>query len=138
MKTTEKIIIKNELSQLEIVMNKINTISKNCEINDKDRYSLLLVMEELLVNIISYGFEEKEESNIEIQIDKLSSWVEIVITDKGKEFNLLAKEEKSTDDFDGKTVGGWGIHLVKKSVDSLEYKRFEDKNIIKIIKSLNY
>ena len=34
-------------------------------------------------------------------------------------------------------VGGMGIHLIRQIVDELHYERKENKNILRMVKSLN-
>ncbi len=97
-----------------------------------------LAVEEIFVNIISYAYRPevgKAEVFCEVSGNPLS--VVIQFMDSGKPFDPLAYDEVDTS---GKTfmerVGGFGIHLVKNTMDAVSYEYREGKNILRIKKSL--
>jgi serine/threonine-protein kinase RsbW len=53
------------------------------------------------------------------------------VEDDGKPFNPLDAPEPDTNQLlEERPIGGLGIHLVRKNVDELEYRRQKDKNIL--------
>ena len=58
------------------------------------------------------------------------------LSDDGIAFDPTAHvpNEKATDE---RQVGGLGIHLIRQIVDELHYERKENKNILRMVKSLN-
>ena len=101
--------------------------------------SLMLALDEVIANIVSYAYEGEEGSLIvktEYSEDKGIRTAAVSFTDFGREFNPLEyKAEKSDGTADGeRKVGGWGIFLIKKQVDSLKYERINSSNILTLIK----
>ena len=94
-----------------------------------------LSAEEALVNIITYAYSGRPEE-IAIQIKVIpKSHVEIAITDRGPAFNPLEYKEASLDgDIETRDIGGLGIHLMKRNMDSVHYKRIKNANILTLIK----
>ena len=63
--------------------------------------------------------------------------VEVTFADEGIPFDPLAKEDPDvTLNADSRPIGGLGIFMVKKSMDSVEYEYKDGKNILKFRKDL--
>ena len=61
----------------------------------------------------------------------------IQFLDNGKPYNPLEKEDPDvTLSAEERSIGGLGIFMVKKSMDSLDYEYQDGKNILTIKKSL--
>ena len=97
-----------------------------------------LCVEEIIVNIISYAYRPdigKAEVLCEVNEDPLS--VSIQFMDSGTPFDPLAYDDVDTS---GKTFieqeGGFGIYLVKQTMDDVKYSYENGKNILTIKKRL--
>jgi anti-sigma regulatory factor (Ser/Thr protein kinase) len=63
--------------------------------------------------------------------------VKAEVEDDGRPFNPLeAAEVDTAKPLEERTIGGLGIHLVRKLMDGLEYQRQEEKNLLIIRKQL--
>ena len=61
--------------------------------------------------------------------------VVIRLTDSGIPFDPLAKPDPDvTESAEKRKIGGLGIYMVKKSMDSISYQRQDGKNILTISK----
>ncbi len=104
--------------------------------------SLDLAVEELFVNVATYAYEGDSESGetgrkAEIRVQSLTNpaGVSVSIKDWGKPFNPLEKADPDvTLPGEERSIGGLGIFLVKKAMDSVTYSRTNDCNIITIRK----
>ena len=100
-----------------------------------------LAMEEVLVNIIKYAYQEcGHVGDIEINCklnDEQSLVIEIV--DSGVQFDIFsAREPDVTADIDERPIGGLGISFVKQLMDDVQYRREENHNkLILVIYKLN-
>jgi anti-sigma regulatory factor (Ser/Thr protein kinase) len=96
-----------------------------------------LALDEILTNIISYGYEDNNEHIISVDLIKSSDTLTAIIEDDAKIFNPLQVPEPDTSlQVEEREIGGLGIHIVKKIMDSVEYEANGNKNIIKIQKKL--
>ena len=67
-----------------------------------------------------------------------SAGVSIQITDSGIPFNPLEKEDPDVDaPVSERQIGGLGIFLVKKVMDTISYRREGDLNVIYLEKNLS-
>lgn len=95
-----------------------------------------LAVEELLVNIINYAYPE-EDGDIEIHCKVLEDGaICILIIDEGIPFDVSGKEDPDVSiPVEERKIGGLGILLAKEMMDSLEYSRENNKNILRIVKN---
>lgn len=106
------------------------------EVNHKIIYQVNLVLEELLANICRYAYSPNK-GYIDLSYELNADSLRIVIKDKGRAFNPL--EEKDPDltaSSKDRPIGGLGIYLTKKMVDSIKYQRIDDANVLEFEKNL--
>ena len=97
-----------------------------------------LAVEEIFVNIISYAYRpEIGKAEIVCEVDDDPLMVTISFMDSGKQFDPLSRGEVDTSGaMFLEKPGGFGIHLVKNTMDDVQYEYKEGKNILKIQKNL--
>ena len=92
-----------------------------------------LAVEEIFVNIAHYSGAETATISCECKGDNL----EITFADTGLPFNPLEKADPDiTLKAEDRQIGGLGIFLTKKFMDSVEYEYRDGKNILKLNKML--
>ena len=132
-----KIIIQNQLSELETIATTLETVGENWDLPMSITLNLNLVLEELITNIIFYGYTDKNEHFIEINIDFDDSRIFLKVEDDGIAFNPLLKEEADISlPVEERAIGGLGIHFVRKIMDTISYERKNEKNILTMIKTV--
>lgn len=93
---------------------------------------LTIVGDELLSNIVKYGYENKGGDIFVRQlfdIDKKE--YALTVIDRAKEFNQLSVEDHEVgSDAKTQSVGGLGLLIVKKIMDEYAYDRINGKNIL--------
>jgi len=100
--------------------------------------NLDLVLEEVLSNIIHYGFSDQECHWIEIDAVYENGTVKLRISDDGMPFNPTEKAAPDlTQSIEERPVGGLGIFLVRKLMDQVTYLRENDHNILILEKKIS-
>jgi len=137
MKTAEvKLTVKNRIEDLLRVNSIFESFATQHDIGGKLRYHLLVSIEEILTNIIKYGFDEQGVHPIHITFRNDSGAIEMEFEDRGREFNPLEVGEPDLDTpIEDRQLGGLGIHLVKNMVDVAQYRRVGDRNILLLRKT---
>lgn len=96
-----------------------------------------LAIEELVTNIIKYGYDDKEAHEIDIQLSVQDGSVHIEIRDDGHEFDPFDHPEPDTSlPAEERDIGGLGIHFVRNMLDSYNYRRVDGQNIVTLVKKL--
>jgi anti-sigma regulatory factor (Ser/Thr protein kinase) len=131
-----KLTVKNRIEDLLRVNSIFESFATQHDIGGRLRYHLLVSIEEILTNIIKYGFDEQGVHPIHITFRLVLENVEMEFEDRGREFNPLEVDEPNLETaIEDRQLGGLGIHLVKKMVDVAQYRREGDRNILLLRKS---
>ena len=94
-----------------------------------------IAVEELFVNIAHYAYGEETGYAI-IQTETEAGKIKITLIDGGMYYNPLEKEDPDvTLSAEERQIGGLGIYMVKKSMDSVEYEYVDEKNCLTITKT---
>ena len=124
--------VKNDLSQLSLIVEKLEEISNYWNLGDDVLFNINLAIEEIFTNIVFYAYDDKEEHEIVFRISRQNNRVIIDVEDDGKEFNPLDNPEPEHIDkpLEEREIGGLGIHFVKTIMNDVRYKRDGNKNIL--------
>ncbi|NQV17810.1 MAG: cache domain-containing protein [Armatimonadetes bacterium] len=131
----ETIVIKNQKTEIKAVKDVFLRIAEENKVGKDSIFEVLLIIEEVLTNIISYSFKEETKHSIEIDFGIKDNLMTIIFTDDGIPFDPYDVEMKSLK-AGKKFVGGKGIKIIKSYSDIIEYKRKDNKNILRIGKYL--
>ncbi len=88
--------------------------------------------EEAIVNILHYS----QANDIEIVLSSQDSAFTIQLMDDGLPFDPT-EHTPNNKTIDERQIGGMGIHLIRQIVDEMHYERKKEKNILRMVKSLN-
>ncbi len=133
-----KIELLNQLEQLAKLAEVIETFGEENNLPMNVVFDINLSLDELVTNIILYGYNDKNTHKIEVILEKEGNNIEITLIDDGQEFDPTKKEKPNLDlEVEDKGIGGLGIHFVKTKMDEIKYKREENKNILTLKKIIN-
>ena len=134
----KQISILNKVEELHKLNAAVEELIGECGLSKKLSMEINLVLEEIVSNIIFYGFEDKKEHLITIDFEKDDDELKIVMTDEGSPFDILSTEEFADVDksAEEREIGGLGIHFVKTLMDRMEYQRRDNKNILTLSKNI--
>ena len=129
--------LKNSLSELNRLCQSLEEFSESFGLAQKTTFEICIAMEELVSNIISYGYSDDAVHWIKISISHENGILTILIEDDGMPFNPLQAEEPDCEcPLEERKVGNLGIHLTKKYVDDMIYERRGGNNILILKKNL--
>jgi serine/threonine-protein kinase RsbW len=132
-----EIKLRNKVSELTKANQALTEFGMQHGLSDNVMHDLSLALGEILTNIISYGYTDSGEHEITIRLSVESGEMRVDVEDDGRPFNPLeAPEADTTKPLEERTVGGLGVHLVRKLMDGLEYQRHEGKNLLVMKKHL--
>jgi sigma-B regulation protein RsbU (phosphoserine phosphatase) len=132
-----EIEIGNDLQAIERVTEQFMEFARKNDIVSKAITPVCMALDDLLANIISYGYDDDSLHLISIKVSLVRDSVVVVITDDGLPFNPFTREGPDTDlSLEEREIGGLGILLVKNVIDETYYKRHVDKNVITLVKKL--
>ena len=131
------IILKNNLTEIDVLVDGINYFAEKKRIDNETKLDLCIALDEIITNIISYAFDDDSEHNIVVQFTFNDDSLAVRVEDDGKPFNPLEyPTPDTTKPLEEREIGGLGVFFVMELMDSVKYKRKEKKNILTITKSV--
>jgi len=135
MSNSVSISIKNQIDQMPSVIETFEAFGEKNELSFGVIQKFNIALDELLNNIISYGFKDNLEHRIDVDMELRNERLIITLKDDGVPFNPFRNDPPDTMlSIDERNIRGLGIHIVKNLVDEYDYKRNTDLNIITLIK----
>jgi anti-sigma regulatory factor (Ser/Thr protein kinase) len=104
----------------------------------KMRMGICVAIEEIFVNIARYAYEgTKGNLSLSVAFDKNTRVITFRIADKGIPFDPLKKTDPDiTLPANDREVGGLGILITKKTMDTLTYAYEDGENILTMTKKI--
>jgi serine/threonine-protein kinase RsbW len=129
--------ILNRTEEIERITIFLEELQPEWNISDQLVLSLNLVIEEAVINTINYGYDDDKEHRIELSFILRQGELSVTICDDGHAFDpTIQKEPDVTLSAEDRPVGGLGIHLIRKLMDKVEYRRENKRNYLTMIKIL--
>lgn len=116
----------------------LSDIAGELNVTEKTRKQLLIAADEIFTNIASYGYPRAGgKAEIEVEFNFSEQILSVKFIDTGIAYNPL---ESAAPDVSSpvaeRQVGGLGIFMVKKLMDSVSYRREGTKNILLMTKKI--
>lgn len=122
------------LENLPELIKSVSRCGKEQGLSDNKVIEIEIALEEVLVNIINYAYQDQVgDVKVSCKVDDESRFV-IEIEDTGPPFDILSVNQPDlSDKISERKVGGLGIHLIKNLMNDVQYFRKADKNVLQLI-----
>lgn len=101
------------------------------EENEPALHELLLAVQEAASNVIRHGCQGERDRIIKVEIDVDDERALVVLHYQGEGFDPDAVAPPS---FDGSRYGGFGLYLIEKLVDEVEYQHHRGRCSTRLVK----
>jgi len=129
--------IASDLSELERVAGLVEEFGERNGLEAKLVFNLNLVLDELVTNTVSYGYDDAAPHDIEITLRREDGLLTLVLEDDARAFNPLDAPDPDLDaSLEKRRVGGLGVHLVRTLMDTVDYHRVADRNRLVMTKRI--
>ena len=123
---------------LSDVLGFVEETLESFECSMKIQTAICVAIEEVFVNVAHYAYPENEgDMSLNITFDDTNREVTFRMTDKGVPFDPLEKPDPDiTLSAEDREIGGLGIFITKKTMDSLTYAYEDGENILTMTKKI--
>ena len=127
-----------KLSNLEKVLDFVNSHLSNVECPEKTRIQVDIAVEEIFVNIAHYAYNpEVGKATIRVEISEKPLTISLTFMDSGKPYDPLSRKDPDVSlSAEERQIGGLGIYMVKKSMDEIQYSYRNGTNMLTFKKKL--
>lgn len=123
--------IKNRLDSIGVLAREIAAFGARRRLPDDLLHDVRLALEEVVVNVIHYAYEDALEREIAVRMVVKEGEIVLEVRDDGRPFNPLDAPPPDLDKPpEERGVGGLGIFLARKFMDSVEYARVGGENVL--------
>jgi len=131
-----EITINATLNNIGVVTDFVNLELEKLECSPKIMMQIDIAIDELFSNIARYAYNpETGPATVRVEVEDDPAAVVITFIDHGMPYDPLAKEDPDiTLSAEDRPIGGLGIFMVKKTMDSVTYEYKNGQNILHIKK----
>lgn len=139
METERRLILTNEVAELARLATEVEAFLKAHSVPPGPSYKVQLALEEVVTNVIKYGFDDDDAHEIEVSLAIQKESIELAVQDDGHEFDPLSDAPPPDLDLslEERSIGGLGLHLVRQMVDRVTYQRQGDCNRLEMSVALD-
>lgn len=131
-----RIRLNNDIRQIHHLAGFIETIADDVELDRTTALQLNLALEEAVTNVIMYAYPSGTNGIVDIEAVIGPDALLFTVSDIGKPFDPTAVEEVDTSlSAEERSIGGLGIHLVRKIMDAVSYARIDGRNVLTLKKN---
>lgn len=123
------------LENVDLAIDFVNNRAEELPLSEKDRHMIDIAVDEIVSNVARYAYKD-EVGKVTVQFSSDDEGIEITVTDSGAPYNPLEKEDPDvTLSIEERGIGGYGIFIVKKVMDEINYEYTDNKNVLKMRKN---
>ena len=126
-----------DIREIERLNRLVRQFGELHEVASRTLYAVNLALDELVTNVVLYGFENAAGREIVVHIETADGELVASVTDGGRAFNPLdAAVPDLAATLAEREPGGLGIHLVRSLMDRVSYARADGKNVLTVRKRI--
>jgi serine/threonine-protein kinase RsbW len=96
-----------------------------------------LALEEVFMNVVMHGSQGGDKPRVEVSLALVEEGVRLIVEDDGPAFDPLTLPAPDvTASLEARPIGGLGVFLVRRMMDSVRYQRRGGCNQLQMIKHL--
>lgn len=128
----------NDLAEIPRLAEEIEAFGDQHGLSVPDVYKVNLALDELLTNLISYGYPDGLQHLIRLRLSLANNRLTAVLTDDAAPFDPLveAKPAVLEGSLEERPIGGLGLHFVRTLMDEVCYQRVGQYNQLTLVKSI--
>lgn len=134
----DTLLVLNDLKQVPRLNEFVAQITGRMGLDAANSSQIKLAVEEAVVNVMNYAYPVGIQGDITVEAMFNNRVLKFRIIDSGKSFDPTKAASVDTSlSVEDRPIGGLGIFLVRELMDSINYERIDDKNILTLTKLFN-
>ena len=136
-KLRKSLVLSNDTSEVPRLNDFVGEVCQTVGLESIVAMQVKLAIEEAVVNVMKYAYPQGTRGDVTIEAVSNDVRLKFTIIDSGKPFDpTVLPEVDTTLPAKERRIGGLGIHIVRQFMDSINYERSGNLNILAIRKNL--
>jgi len=137
-KLLKRIMLTNDLKEVPKLNEFVTGICETVGMNHDDAVKVKVAIEEAVVNVMKYAYPDGTTGDVTIEAASNDERLKFTIVDGGKVFDpTVMPEVDTTLSAKERRIGGLGIHIMRQYMDSMNYERIDNLNVLTLSKNIN-
>jgi serine/threonine-protein kinase RsbW len=123
--------LRNHTSEIGRLVDRIDAFGAEAGLPPDVTFRLALSLDEIVSNVIRHGLDDNTERQILVTLDIVDGHVTATVVDDGVPFDPRdAPLPDLAASLDERQAGGLGMHLVRETMDEIDYRRENGRNVL--------
>jgi anti-sigma regulatory factor (Ser/Thr protein kinase) len=101
------------------------------------RYNVLLALQEIVTNVLRHAYRGDDTRPVQLAFEIAADRFQVTIRDQGPPFDPLEIEVERAGEAFPEREGGFGILIARMVMDTMEYAREGDWNVLRMVKRVS-
>ena len=136
-KMRRSIVLPNDVQEVPKLTAFVDAVCEAVGFNSTLTIKMNLAIEEAVVNVMNYAYPRGTKGDVTIEALSNDVRLKFTIIDSGTPFDPTVHSDVDTTlSAQDRPIGGLGIHLVRNIMDSINYERIDNLNVLTLRKKL--
>ena len=136
-KMRKSIVLPNDTQEVPRLNSFIEEVCQTVGFDENVTMQVKVAVEEAVVNVMKYAYPIGQRGDVTIEAASNDVRLKITIIDCGKPFDPTVQGEVDTTlSAEQRNIGGLGIHIMRQNMDSINYERIDNLNVLTLRKKL--
>ena len=136
-KMRKSIVLPNDLQEVPRLNAFVEEVCGAVGFDQDGTKQIKEAVEEAVVNVMKYAYPSGTRSDVTIEAASNDVRLKFTIIDKGKPFDPTVQTAADTKlSAKDRPIGGMGIHIIRQNMDSINYERIDNLNVLTLRKKI--
>ncbi len=133
----KSIVLPNDIQEVPKLNAFVEEVCRAVGFDELVTMSITVAIEEAVVNVMKYAYPPEQRGEVTVEAASNDVRLKFTITDSGKPFDPTVQPEVDTTlPANQRKIGGLGIHIIRQNMDSINYERINNLNVLTLRKTL--
>ena len=135
MLTSKRIVLPNDIKEVPRLNAFVAEVCETVGMTPIETAKVKVAIEEAVVNVMKYAYPPDTHGNITVLAASDDVRLQFTIIDSGKPFDPTVQAAVDTTlPAKERHIGGLGIHIMRQMMDSINYERIDNFNVLTLRK----
>ena len=137
-KMRKRIVLPNNTQEVPKLNAFVEEVCQTVGFDDMANMQIKVAVEEAVVNVMKYAYPPGMHGDVTIEAASNDVRLKFTIIDSGAPFDPTVQSEVDTTlAAKDRKIGGLGIHIMRQNMDSINYERIDNLNVLTLRKKIN-
>ena len=137
-KMQKSIVLPNDTKEVPRLNDFVDEACQAVGFDEMVTMQVKVAVEEAVVNVMKYAYPTGQHGDVTIEASSNDVRLKFTITDSGKPFDPTVQAEVDTTlSANERNIGGLGIHIMRQNMDSINYERMDNLNVLTLRKKID-